>query len=70
MSAQSVEVAIIGGGIGGLTTAVALNRAGIDAHVYEQADAYGDIGGHLTIDDAGGLMKALAKFRAFYRKCR
>tara|TARA_R110001599_G_scaffold26544_5_gene93625 strand:+ start:5184 stop:6332 length:1149 start_codon:yes stop_codon:yes gene_type:complete len=52
MSAQSVEVAIIGGGIGGLTTAVALNRAGIDAHVYEQADAYGDIGGHLTIDDA------------------
>lgn len=49
---QSVEVAIIGGGIGGLATAVALNRAGIDAHVFEQADAYGDIGGHLTIDDA------------------
>ena len=52
MSDQSVEVAIIGGGIGGLTTAVALNHAGIDAHVYEQVEAYGDIGGHLTIDDA------------------
>jgi len=52
MSEHSVEVAIIGGGIGGLTSAVALNHAGIDAHVFEQAEVYGDIGGHLTIDDA------------------
>lgn len=50
--AINVDVAIIGGGIGGLATAVALNQAGIDAHVYEQTTAYGDVGGHLTIDDA------------------
>ncbi len=47
-----VDVAIIGGGIGGLTTAVALRHAGIEAHVFEQAPAYGEVGGHLTMDDA------------------
>lgn len=52
MSNGDVEVAIIGGGVGGLATAVALNHAGIDAHVYEQAEAYSDIGGHLNIDEA------------------
>ncbi|MEO9617173.1 MAG: NAD(P)/FAD-dependent oxidoreductase [Parasphingorhabdus sp.] len=51
MTENSVEVAIIGGGIAGLTTAIALNRAGVDAQVFEQAPAYGEIGGHLTIDD-------------------
>lgn len=51
-SAMNVSVAVIGGGIGGLATTVALNQAGIDAHVFEQTAAYGDVGGHLTIDDA------------------
>src|SRR5688572_25521199 len=32
-----VRIAIVGGGIGGLTTALALRQAGLDAHVYEQA---------------------------------
>lgn len=49
---SNVEVAIIGGGIGGLTTAVALHQMGIEAHVFEQAPAYGDVGGHLTMDTA------------------
>ena len=49
---KKIEVAIVGGGIGGLTTAVALTQAGIDVHVYEQAPAYGDVGGHLTMDPA------------------
>lgn len=47
-----VEVAVVGGGMGGLTVAYGLQRQGIDAHVYEQAPAYGHIGGHLTIDTA------------------
>jgi 2-polyprenyl-6-methoxyphenol hydroxylase-like FAD-dependent oxidoreductase len=46
---NKVEVAIVGGGIGGLTTAVALTKAGLDVHVYEQAPAYGEVGGHLTM---------------------
>jgi len=35
---------IIGGGIGGLTAAVALRRRGIDAHVYEAAPALRPVG--------------------------
>lgn len=58
--AMNVDVAIVGGGIGGLATAVGLNRAGVDAHVFEQTEAYGDIGGHLTIDDAA--IAVLAEF--------
>ena len=40
---------IIGGGIGGLCTAIALRRGGIDAHVFEQADALREVGAGLTI---------------------
>jgi salicylate hydroxylase len=49
---NKVDVAIVGGGIAGLTTAVALTQAGLDVHVYEQAPAYGEVGGHLTMDPA------------------
>ena len=49
---KKIDVAIIGGGIGGLATAVALNQAGFEAHVFEQAPEFGDVGGHLTIDTA------------------
>jgi 2-polyprenyl-6-methoxyphenol hydroxylase-like FAD-dependent oxidoreductase len=35
---------IIGGGIGGLTTAIALNKHGIDADVYEQAPQISEVG--------------------------
>ena len=37
MQAQDKRVLIIGGGIGGLTTALALQRAGIDASVFERS---------------------------------
>lgn len=47
-----VEVAVIGGGIGGLSAAVALHQAGLDVHVFEQAPELGDVGGSLTIDTA------------------
>ena len=39
-----LRVAIVGGGIGGLTTAVALARAGIGADVYEQAPELAEVG--------------------------
>ncbi len=44
-----MEVAIIGGGIGGLTAAIALHRAGIRAQVYERADALEPAGSALTV---------------------
>jgi salicylate hydroxylase len=39
-----LRVAIIGGGIGGLFTAIALRAAGLEAAVYEQAPELGEIG--------------------------
>ncbi|MBX9603025.1 MAG: FAD-dependent monooxygenase [Bryobacteraceae bacterium] len=39
-----MDVAIAGGGIGGLTAAIALRRAGVEAHVYEAAEAWRPIG--------------------------
>ena len=37
MENLSANIAIIGGGIGGLTTAIALKQRGITAHVYDAA---------------------------------
>ena len=38
------KIAIIGGGIGGLTAAVALARKGLAVEVYEQAPVLGEVG--------------------------
>ena len=43
------DIAIIGGGIGGLTTAIALRRYGFDAHVFEQAPALLDLGAAIAL---------------------
>src|SRR6202043_830613 len=43
------RIAIVGGGIGGLTLAVALRQRGIEADVYEQAPELAEVGA------AGGL---------------
>jgi len=41
---RNPDIAIIGAGIGGLATAAALRRVGIDAQVYEQAEAFARVG--------------------------
>ncbi len=46
---QRVPILIIGGGIGGLTAALALARRGLPAHVLEQATAFGEIGAGIQI---------------------
>jgi 2-polyprenyl-6-methoxyphenol hydroxylase-like FAD-dependent oxidoreductase len=40
---------IIGGGIGGLTTAIALQKAGIEAHVYERASQICEVGAGISL---------------------
>ena len=44
-----MRVLIIGGGIGGLTTAIALRRKGIDAEVYERSPEVRDVGAGISL---------------------
>src|SRR6185437_16634932 len=44
-----LSVAIIGAGMGGLATAAALHRAGIEAQVYEQASKFTRLGAGIQI---------------------
>src|ERR1051326_9536660 len=44
-----MKVIIIGGGIGGLSAAIALGRAGVEAAVYEQAERLREVGAGLTL---------------------
>ncbi|TMJ26290.1 MAG: FAD-binding protein [Alphaproteobacteria bacterium] len=44
-----MRIAVIGGGIGGLSAALHLLRAGFDVHVYEQAPAITEIGAGIQI---------------------
>jgi salicylate hydroxylase len=43
------QIAIIGGGIGGLGAALSLWRAGLDVHVYEQAHALREVGAGIQV---------------------
>ena len=49
MTNQKSSIAIIGGGIGGLSAALSLLRAGFDVHVNEQAPALREVGAGLVI---------------------
>jgi 2-polyprenyl-6-methoxyphenol hydroxylase-like FAD-dependent oxidoreductase len=52
-----VRILIVGGGIGGLTTAIALNKLGIDVQLYEQAPALREIGAGIAL--AANALRAL-----------
>jgi salicylate hydroxylase len=61
-----VRVAVVGGGVGGLTAAIALARRGIDVDVYEQAPTLAQVGASLQLGpnalrllDDLGLLPAL-----------
>jgi salicylate hydroxylase len=46
---RKLRIAIVGGGIGGLTLAVALRQRGIEADVYEQAPELAEIGAAIAL---------------------
>ncbi|MCS5735748.1 FAD-dependent oxidoreductase [Herbiconiux daphne] len=46
----SRTVAVIGAGIGGAAAALALNKAGVDVQLYDQAPAFAEVGGTILID--------------------
>ena len=67
MAGKGISVAIVGGGIGGLSAALSLLRVGIDAHVYEQARVLAEVGAGVQISPnasrilyRAGLAEALA----------
>jgi hypothetical protein len=45
----SLRIVIVGGGIGGLTAALALRARGLDASVFEQAEVLREIGAGVSI---------------------
>ncbi|WP_226631953.1 FAD-dependent oxidoreductase [Novosphingobium profundi] len=47
--AQDADILIIGGGIAGLTAALGLIRQGRKVRLFEQADAFGDVGAGITL---------------------
>src|SRR5690349_8834472 len=54
------SVGVVGGGIGGLTAAVALLRAGLDVHVYEQAAHLSEVGAGVQVSpNASRVLHAL-----------
>src|SRR5437667_4051758 len=44
-----LSIAVIGGGLGGLTAAVALHQAGCEVEVYEQAPELTEVGGGINL---------------------
>ena len=68
MDDNGISIAVIGGGIGGLTAALCLRKIGIDVHVYEQARALREVGAGINVSpnatriiNALGLGEGLAK---------
>ena len=60
------DIAIVGGGIGGLAAGIGLQRAGFRVRVYEQAAELGEVGAGLSISPNGALaLHALGVFDAF-----
>jgi 2-polyprenyl-6-methoxyphenol hydroxylase-like FAD-dependent oxidoreductase len=46
---RAIPLLIVGGGIGGLATALALSRSGCQVHVLEQASEFGEIGAGIQL---------------------
>ena len=49
MRRDGLSVAVIGGGIGGLTAGLSLLKAGLDEHVYEQSSRINEVGAGVAI---------------------
>ena len=68
MANKNKKVLIAGGGIGGITALLALRQRGIDAELFEQTAAFGQVGAGLQVSSNStrvlrtlGLGDALAK---------
>src|ERR1700686_4338596 len=67
----SLRIAIVGGGIGGLTAALALRARGLDVTVFEQAEILREIGAGVSIHpNAARLLNASASMIICGRSAR
>ncbi|EIW63980.1 FAD/NAD-P-binding domain-containing protein [Trametes versicolor FP-101664 SS1] len=67
---RKVDVAIVGGGVCGLTCAVALQRAGVSVQLFEAAAAFGEIGAGIGIGpNAVRVLRALGVLDEVLQKC-
>jgi len=63
-----MRAVIVGAGIGGLTAAIALRQAGVDAHVYEQASELREVGAGIQLSpNATRILVRLGLGEAFAR---
>jgi salicylate hydroxylase len=70
MTNQRTSIAIIGGGIGGLSAALSLMRAGFNVHVYEQVRALREVGAGLVISpNASRILFSLGLREAMETAC-
>lgn len=64
---KNLRVGIIGGGIGGAALARSLQRQGIEYHLFERADAFGEVGAGVQMTpNAVKVLKALGLNDALY----
>ncbi|MFC8181757.1 FAD-dependent monooxygenase [Rhodococcus sp. NPDC057297] len=68
-STGTPRIAVVGGGIGGLSAAAFMHRAGLDVTVYEQAPALGEVGAGLVVSpNAIRMIRRLGHVEAFLDK--
>ena len=60
---RKLKIAIVGGGIGGAALATSLHQRGMDAHVYERASSFGEIGAGVQMTpNAVKILRALGVY--------
>ena len=55
MLRRNLKILIAGGGIGGITAALALRQRGIEALLFEQAEAFSQVGAGIRLSGGTGL---------------
>lgn len=65
---KNLDIAIVGAGIGGLTAAIALQRAGFSPKIYEQAPVLGEVGAGLSLSPNAVLGLAWLGIEGFLAK--
>ncbi|KAG2225383.1 hypothetical protein INT45_010019 [Circinella minor] len=69
MGKTIINIAVIGGGLGGLATAIALRRAGHNVTVYEGADELAEVGAGIQVPpNTSRLLDAYGLFDRFAKK--